>query len=76
MDTMTKPRKRSEGLPKRFPSRENTRYVGIPLELYRALEKFAEAKSDQDDRKSVAWAARRAIRKMLTDEGLLPAPGR
>lgn len=57
---------------KRYPSRENTKYVAIPLELHEALQAYADSRSDEDDKKSVTWAARVAIRKFLTDIGLWP----
>ena len=62
-----------EGTPrKRYPSREKTRYVALPLDLYAVLEQFARSRSDEDDQKSVSWAARVAVRRFLTGEGLWP----
>jgi hypothetical protein len=60
--------------PKRYPSRENVRYLGLPADLYAALERYARSKSDEDDSKSVSWAGRRAVRKFLVDEGFWPPP--
>jgi hypothetical protein len=57
---------------KRYPSREKTRYVALPLDLYEVLEKYAKSRSDEDDQKSVSWAARVAVRRFLTGEGLWP----
>ena len=62
------------GEKKRYPSRENTRYVAIPKALYEALEQYAKARSDEDERKSVSWAARVLIRRGLTDEKMWPPP--
>ena len=59
---------------KRYPSREKTRYVALPLELYEALEGYAAKRSDEDDTRSVSWAARVAIRRFLVGEGLWPPP--
>ena len=60
-----------EGKRSRPPSRENTRYVGLPLTLYTALQKYAEDHSDEDTKKSASWAARVAIRRFLKDAGYI-----
>jgi hypothetical protein len=57
---------------KRYPSRDKIRYVGIPVELHEALEQYAQSRSDEDDVKSISWAARVCIRRFLTDEGFWP----
>jgi hypothetical protein len=59
---------------KRYPSRENVRYVAVPLALHRALELYAEKHSNEDEKKSVSWAARVMIRRGLVGEGLWPLP--
>lgn len=60
---------------KRYPSRENTKYVALPINLYRALEQYAKDHSTEDDDKSISWAARVAVRKFLTEEGVkIPPP--
>jgi hypothetical protein len=64
-----------EGGKKRHPSREHIRYVALPLELHQALERYAESRSDEDDKKSVSWAARVAVRRSLTDQGFWPPKG-
>lgn len=58
----------------RYPSRENVKYVAIPKALHEALERYAESRSDEDDKKSTSWAGRVAIRKFLTEEGFWPPP--
>jgi hypothetical protein len=64
-----------EGKPKkRYPSREKTRYVALPRDLYAVLEQYAKSRSDEDDQKSVSWAARVAVRRFLSGEGLWPPP--
>lgn len=55
--------------PKRFPSRDRVRYVGVPLDLDELLTKYAEAHSTIDDQKSKNWAARVLLRKALAAEG-------
>lgn len=57
-----------------YPSRAKIRYVGIPKEIHEALERYAQSRSDEDEEKSVSWAARHAIRKFLTGEGFWPPP--
>lgn len=59
---------------KRYPSRENTRYLAVPRAIYEALERYARSRSDEDEAKSVSWAGRVAIRKFLTAEGFWPPP--
>lgn len=62
-----------QNVPKpKYPSRTKTRYVAIPKDMHDALVRYAQSRSDEDDRKSVSWAARVAIRKFLTAEGLWP----
>ena len=63
----------SSPAPERPPSRENTRYIAIPLDLYEALQRFAESRSDEDDKKSISWAGRVAIRKFLIDNDFWPS---
>lgn len=57
---------------KRYPSREKTKYVAIPKALYEALESYAKSRSDEDDTKSISWAARVAIRNFLQEAGHWP----
>jgi hypothetical protein len=61
---------------KRFPSRENTRYVGLPIHLYELVEQFAKDHSDEYDEKSISWAARILIHKALTAEGYMDKDNR
>lgn len=60
--------------PKRYPSRENTRYVGLSVELYELVKKYAADHSDADEEKSISWATKRLIRKALTAEGYIKPP--
>jgi hypothetical protein len=60
---------------RRPPSRENLRYVAIPLQLHQALEQYAKDHSNEDETKSISWAARVAIRKFLVAEGRWPPKG-
>lgn len=46
---------------KRYPSRENIRYVGLPKELYEALKKHAESQE-----RSASWMAMKFVRDGLT----------
>lgn len=55
-----------------YPSRAKTRYIAVPEELHDALAAFAESRSDEDEKKSISWAARVALRKFLTSEGFWP----
>lgn len=64
-----KPEQSEPAKPVRYPSRDLVKYVGLPLNLYRALEEYADEHSDEDDRKSVAWAVRALVRKALLAEG-------
>jgi hypothetical protein len=48
---------------KRPPSREKLRYVALPLDLHQFLKDYADSKSNEDDKRSVNWAARVAIRR-------------
>lgn len=59
---------------KRYPSRENVRYLALPVELYEAIGRFAQAHSDEDEKRSISWAGRRLVRKALSDEGFWPPP--
>jgi predicted Zn-dependent protease len=68
------PKQPTDDEPKRYPSRDKVRYVAIPLELHEALDKYAKDNSDEDNVKSISWAARVAIRRFLRSEGLLPPP--
>lgn len=54
------------------PRKDTT--VNIPRDLHDALLCFAKAKSDDDDRKSLSWAARHLLRKALTEAGFYPLP--
>lgn len=63
-----------KGGKKQYPSRANTKYLAVPKRYYEALEKYAAEHSDEDDEKSVSWAARVAIRAFLTEAGLWPPP--
>lgn len=49
--------------------KENTRYVGISLALYQAIQEYADEHSTEDDQKSITWAAKRLIRIGLASEG-------
>lgn len=78
MPSMTKkPDKKKpsgENTGKRPPSRENTSYVALPKDLYKVLKRYADDHSDEDSKKSASWAARKAVRKFLTEEGYWPPP--
>ena len=58
--TMTK-KKDSTG--KRYPSRENTKYIAIPVDLWEAIRKRAE----RDDR-SVSATAKRMLRRQIQEQ--------
>lgn len=62
--------------PKRYPSREKTRYVAVPAQIHEALKEYARKHSDQDDEKSISWAARRLLREALERAGLWPPKSR
>jgi hypothetical protein len=53
--------------PKRYPSRENTRYVALPLSMYEILESLGAR-----EERSTSWIARKAIREFLERQKLLP----
>jgi len=79
MSTMTRKRKKdaddqpSEPLPPSL-SRKNTKYIGIPAEMYEALDRYRLSKSDEDEEKSMSWAGRHAVRKFLESVGFWPPP--
>lgn len=54
---------------KRPPSRERVRYVALPVALYQLLQQYAADHSDQDDAKSISWAARKGLRTFLESAG-------
>jgi hypothetical protein len=53
---------------KRYPSRENTKYVGIPVKLWHRLKHYAEGHSTEWDEKSISWALRNLLAKALEEE--------
>ncbi len=57
---------------KRPPSREKLRYVAIPIEMHAGLIEYARQHSDEDEDKSISWAARRAVREFLLRNKLWP----
>jgi hypothetical protein len=63
-----------EGASKRYPSRDKVRYVALPLNLHTVLEQYARDHSDEDDEKSISWAARVLLKKALTTEKRWPPP--
>lgn len=76
-----KPGKRAEGETpgkppgaggKKYPSREKVMYVGIPVAMYEALQRYARDHSDEVDEKSISWAARLAVHRFLVAEGRWP----
>jgi len=75
MSIMTRKRKKAEsdeqqgGAPH---SRKNTKYLGVPADLYEALDRYRVSKSDEDDEKSMSWAGRHALRKFLESVGFWP----
>jgi hypothetical protein len=75
--TMAKKKPKREQAPadppkQSYPSRKNTRYVALPRKLHEALTDYARKHSDEDDTKSISWAARKAVRKFLIEEGYSP----
>lgn len=54
---------------KRYPSRDRTKYVAIPLEEWAQLKALA----DEQDR-SVSYMAKQAVRKLLAEVGRWPPP--
>lgn len=60
---------------KRYPSRDAVKYVGLPLRMYRALERYAEEHSTEFDRKSITWAARVLFGPVLDATGLMEPLG-
>lgn len=65
----------SDGEQKKRPlSRENTRYLALPVKLYELLEQYAADQSDEDTKRSISWAGRKAVRKFLEEEGYLGKP--
>ena len=72
MSAMAKKRKPPEPdeQPGNVPlSRKNTRYLAVPADLYDRLDKYRASKSDEDDDKSMSWAARHALRRFLESVG-------
>ena len=64
----TMPSKKRRPAPaKKYPSRENTKYVGITADLWDILEVMALA-----EERSVAYYARKYIREGLERDGKLP----
>ena len=59
---------------KQFPSRLNTRYVGIPKSYHDALQAFADLHSTPDEVKSISWAVRVAIRRLMDQENISLKP--
>jgi hypothetical protein len=55
----------------RFPSRENTKYPGIPREYWEAIERLIE-EDEQYEGRSVAFVVTRAVRQFLDSVGRLP----
>jgi hypothetical protein len=79
MSLMSKKKRPTDGTPegegkKRYPSRENVRYIAVPLKYHEALERYAREHSNEDEKKSVSWAARVMLRLGLTGKGLWPLP--
>lgn len=60
MAVMAKSKKKPDDKPVRYPSRENTRYVAVPLAMYEVLKRIADA-----DERSTSFVARKAIREYL-----------
>lgn len=50
------PKPKPEAAGKRYPSRDQTKYVALPLDVWTKLKALADA----DDR-SVSWMAKRAV---------------
>lgn len=63
---------RPGGKKKRYPSRENTRYLGVRLDIYEALQRYASDQSDDVETRSASWAARLALVQFLTEKGYWP----
>jgi hypothetical protein len=76
MSVMTQPRKKrtpdAEGAKKKYPSRENVKYVGIPAKLHVLLAQFAADHSSEFDEKSINWAGTQAVLHFLTEKGYYP----
>lgn len=53
-----------------YPSRQNIKYVGVPKSYRDALRIYAAKHSDPDQKKSVSWACRVAIRRLMDQEGI------
>lgn len=62
----------SSSPPKRYPSRDRTKYLAVPASLYEMVKAYAEAQSDEDGKKSISWAARRLLRLGAAAEGFQP----
>jgi len=56
-------------------NRKNTKYVGLPIALYEALEAFADSRSSEFDKKSMQWAGRIAVSEFLREKGFWPPQG-
>lgn len=79
LDTMPKSKKNVPGgdePPKKpvYPSRLNTKYIAVPKHYFDALAEYARDHSDADDEKSISWACRVAIRRMMEAEGIKLRP--
>lgn len=58
--TMAKRKPPEEPPVKRYPSRDNIKYVALPLELWERLKGLAD-----DEDRSVSWMVRKAVRELL-----------
>jgi hypothetical protein len=54
---------------KRYPSRDNTKYVGLPLAMWRVLKAVG-----QEQERSASYMARKAVQAMLEALGRWPLP--
>lgn len=48
---------------KTYPSRANTKYIGVPADLYDEIKSRADSQE-----RSVSWFARKLLRKALAEE--------
>ncbi len=62
------PKGEQETPKKVYPSRANAKYVSVPKHYHAALAEYARQHSTPDEKKSVSWACRVAVRLLAERE--------
>jgi len=70
MLVMAKKKQPAQQGKKTYPSRANTKYIGVPADLYDEIK----ARADTQER-SVSWLSRKLLRKALAEDQPPPVAG-